>query len=396
MENKTCPKCGAAIPEGNVNFCPKCGANLLDAFAEKWTCKNCGTENSVDARFCVACGESREKHSKLFYSPKFRFGVILILVILIGGFGSYFYFNGVNEDKYLSYYTMAARDIQNVDLAVGSKLKVTTMKATKQEELINLLNAQKKILDSQLENFSHITPFKNYETQHDNVINILQKEIAVLDQSAQLVSNPLDSTTDNTLESMKKNLATVKELSAEIQMPKANFSPTEDLINMPDQLNIFIAEQKKVYAEKMEKLAANQEFFRQMDVSINRYNAARTDLGKMLETTRKSDMTWNDYFNMLDNAKSARVNVRHNVSEIRPVAGMEYLKEEFMEVLDAAIRYCEMMRAAANLGFNKYNYQRYRKEQESKEVDTQVKEKYDAFIQRYENEKNRLTNVDNL
>ena len=116
----------------------------------------------------------------------------------------------------------------------------------------------------------------------------------------------------------------------------------------------------------------------------------------MLETTRKSDMTWNDYFNMLDNAKSARSSVRYTVSEIKPVAGMEYLKEEFMEVLDAAIRYCEMMRAAANLGFNNYTYQRYRKEQESKEVDTQVKEKFDAFIQRYESEKKRLTNVNNL
>lgn len=396
MENKTCPKCGAEIPEGDMNFCPKCGANLLETVSQKWTCQNCGAENSADALFCTSCGESKEKQNSLLYSPKFKFGIILLLVVLIGGFGSYFYFNGVNEEKYLTYYMAAARDIQDADKVVGSQLKISTIKATKTDDLINQLNAQKKILEGQLEIFSRTNPFKNYEKQHDDVINLLQKEISALDQSIQLISNPLDTTTDNTLETMKKNLSTAKDLSAQIKIPNANFSPNEDLLAAPDQLGLFIAEQKKVHAEKMEKLAANQEFFRQMDEALNRYNAARTDLGKMLETTRKSDMTWNDYFNMLDNAKSARTSVRYTVSEIKPVAGMEYLKEEFMEVLDAAIRYCEMMRAAANLGFNNYNYQRYRKEQESHEVDTQVKEKYDAFIQRYESEKNRLTNVNNL
>ena len=396
MENKICPKCGAEIPEGDINFCPKCGANLLEVVAENWTCKNCGVENSADSLFCTSCGESREKQKSLLYSPKFKFGIILVLVVLIGGFGSYFYFNRINEEKYLTYYTTAAQDIQDADKVIGSQLKVSTIKATKKEDLINQLNAQKKIYNRHIEIFSQTTPFKNYEKQHDDVINLLQKEIAVLDESIQLISNPLDTTTDNTLEMMKKNLQTVNDLSAQIKIPNANFTPNEDLLNAPDQLGIFITEQKKVYAEKMEKLAANQEFFRQMDEALNRYNAARTDLGKMLETTRKSDMTWNDYFNMLDNAKSARSSVRYTVSEIKPVAGMEYLKEEFMEVLDAAIRYCEMMKAAANLGFNRYNYQRYRKEQESKEVDTQVKEKFDAFIQRYESEKKRLTNVNNL
>ena len=396
MENKNCPKCGAEIPEGDINFCPKCGANLLEGVAENWTCKNCGTENSADSLFCTSCGESRENQKSLLYSPKFKFGIILTLVILIGGFGSYFYFNGINEKKYLTYYTTAAQDIQDADKVIGSQLKVATIKAAKTDDLINRLNAQKKILNSQLEIFSQIKPFKNYEMKHNAVINILQKEISAVDSAIQLISNPLDTTTDNTLETMKKNLQTVKDLSVQIKIPNVNFTPTEDLLSAPDQLGIFIAEQKKVYAEKMEKLAANQEFFRQMDEAVNRYNAARTDLGQMLETTRKSDMTWNDYFSMLDNAKSARSNVRYNVSEIKPVAGMEYLKEEFMEVLDAAIRYCEMMRAAANLGFNRYNYQRYRKEQESKEVDTQVKEKFDAFIQRYESEKKRLTNVNNL
>lgn len=396
MDKTTCPKCGTYIPEGDIKFCPKCGANLIEAVAKTWTCKNCGTENSADALFCVSCGESKEKQIKLFYSPKFKFGLLLMLVVLIGGLGSYFYFNGVNEEKYRTYYTAAARDIQESESVIGSQLKIETLKATKTEDLINRLTAQKKTLNGQLEVFSQTKPFKNYERPHDNVINILQKEITVIDQAVQLISNPLDTMTDNTLNGMKKNLETIKELSDQIQIPNANFSPNEDLMNLPDQLNIFITEQKKIHAEKMEKLAANQEFFRQMDEALNRYNAARTDLGKMLETTRKSDMTWKDYFSVLDNAKSARTGVRYTVSEIKPVAGMEYLKEEFMQVLDESIRYCEMMRAAANLGFNNYNYQRYRKEQESKEVDTQVKEKYDAFMQRYESEKKRLTDVKNL
>ena len=396
MDKTTCPKCGADIPEGDINFCPKCGANLFETVEETWTCKNCGTENSADALFCVSCGESREKQNKLFYSQKFRFGILLILVVLIGGFGSYFYFSGINEDKYLTYYTAAARDVQNVDNTIGNHLKVATIKSTKPENLINQLNAQKKILNSQLEIFSQIKPFKNYEMKHNAVINILQKEISAVDSAIQLISNPLDTTTDNTLESMRKNLESVKNLSAQIQISQVNFFPTEDLLTAPDQLNIFISEQKKTQSEKMEKLAANQEFFRQMDELINRYNAAANDLWKMLETTRKSDMTWNDYFNMLDRAKSDRTSIRYTVSEIKPVAEMNYLKEEFMSVLDEAIRYCEMMRAAANLGFNNYSVQRYMKEGESREVNTQVQENYDAFIQRYESEKARLTNINNL
>ena len=296
----------------------------------------------------------------------------------------------------MTYYAAASRDFDEVETSLENQIKISTIKATKTEDLIKQLNNQKNILKGQLEIFTQMTPFKNYDKQHADMTAALQKEIEIIDGITQIISNPLDSGVEANLETLKKNLDTVNNLKTQINIPNVTFTPHNDLAAITGQLDGFVKEQKTFYAERVEKLNANQEFFRQMENLISRYDAARTDLGKMMESLRKSDMTWNDYFNMLDNAKSARVNVRHNVSDIRPVAGLEYLKEEFMEVLDAAIRYCEMMRAAANLGFNKYNYQRYRKEQESKEVDTQVKEKYDAFIQRYENEKNRLTNVDNL
>ena len=396
MDKLTCPKCGADIPSSKINFCPKCGANLLEVVNESWICQNCGTENSADSLFCVNCGDNREKQNSLIHSPKFKFGLILVLVILIGGFGSYFYFYGVNEDNYLTYYTMAAHDIQNVENDTANRLTVSAIKATKTDELISNIKSQQKILNRQLEIFSNTNPFKNYETQHEAVISILQNEIEILNQSVQLISNTLDTNTEIILNDMQKNLDAIRDLSTQIKMPKANFTPTEKFISVQNHLSNFVNEQKKIYAEKTEKLAANREFFRQMDESINRYNAAKTDLAKMLETVRTSDMTWNDYFNMLDRAKSDRTSIRYTVSEIKPVAEMNYLKEEFMSVLDEAIRYCEMMRAAANLGFNNYSVQRYMKERESREVNTQVQENYDAFIQRYESEKARLTNINNL
>ena len=395
MDNTTCPKCGAEI-SGDINFCPKCGANLLEVVAENWTCKNCGAENSGDALFCTSCGESKSKQASIFYSPMFKFGILLALIIFIGGFGSYAYFNGLNEDKYLTYYAAASRDFDEAETSLENQIKISTIKATKTEDLIKQLNNQKNILKGQLEIFTQMTPFKNYDKQHADMTAALQKEIEIIDGITQIISNPLDSGVEANLETLKKNLDTVNNLKSQINIPNVIFTPHNDLAAITGQLDGFVKEQKTFYAERVEKLNANQEFFRQMDNLISRYDAARTDLGKMMESLRKSDMTWNDYFNMLDRAKSERSSIRYSANEINPPAGTEHLRQEFVEVLNEAVRYCEMMRAAANLGFNNYGFQRYMKEQESKEVDTNVSEMYDAFISRYETEKRRLTNINNL
>ena len=394
MKEIVCPKCKQVVDDANAKFCPKCGADLQAA--SSWTCKKCGHVNSADADFCKSCGDSRDKQSKLIYSEKFRYAVAIVAVILIGGLGSYFYFNGANEQRYLTNYAAASRDLSEVNSLVVSNVKFETLNAAKPEQLIEQLKTQKDTLDAQAKIFSDMKPFKNYDAQHADLITLLQKESETIAQVIQVISKPLDSTVDASIENIKSNLAAVKSLEEKIKVPNANFVSTVNLSTVPEQLNVFVAEQRKVNAAKMEKLAANQEFFRQMDDAIHRYDGAKSDLGKILESNKTSGMIWADYFNVLDRAKSERISIRSAVSEIVAPAGTENLKRDFRAVLDSSISYCELMREAANLGFNNYVRDRFQKETAAKDVDAQVQRDYAAFIDSYSAAKNRLLNVNNL
>ncbi len=389
-----CPKCKQPIDDDAAKFCPKCGADIQSA--SSWTCAKCGQVNSADADFCKSCGDSRDKQTKLIYSEKFRYALAVVAVILIGGLGSYFYFNGANEQRYLTNYAAAQRDLTEVNTAVVGNVKFDTLNSTKPETLTEQLKTQKDVLDAQAKTFSDMKPFKNYDAQHADLITLFQKESEIIAQVIQVVSKPLDSTVDATIESIKSNVAAVKSLEEKIKVPNANFVSTVNLSAVPEQLNIFVAQQRKVNAAKMEKLAANQEFFRLMDDAIHRYDGAKSDLGKILESNQKSGMIWADYFNVLDRAKSERTSIRSAVSEIVAPPGTENLKRDFRAVLDSSISYCELMREAANLGFNNYFVQQRQKESAAKDVDAQVQRDYAAFIDSYSSAKNRLLNVNNL
>ena len=390
-----CPKCGAEIQDEDAKFCPKCGAEIFSE-KESWFCKNCGDENFGDALFCKTCGKSRDEQKKFIHSDNFKFIMALIFVVLIGGFGSYFYFNNMNEENYLTNYAAASRELVETNEIMESNIKAATLRTANVTELNGKLQKQKNSVDEQANIFSQMKPFKNYEKQHNDVLSLLKKESTLIDQAVHLISNPLDNSAESTLENMRANISAINSLNSQIQVPNATFVSSVNLSNVADQLNIFVTEQKKINKEKMDKLAANKEFFRQMDDAINRYQSARNELDKMLESTRKSDMTWADYFSMLDKAKTSREGVRYTVKDIKTVPGTEDLKRSFMDVLDDSIRYCEMMRAAANLGFNNYNFNRLQKERESKTLNDQIQQEFDSFIDGYNSAKNRMTNMNNL
>lgn len=394
-EKNFCPKCGAEIQDEDVKFCPKCGAEI-HSVQEVWFCKKCGEENFGDALFCKNCGASREKQTSFIHSDNFKFIMAIIFVVLIGGFGSYFYFNNMNEENYLTNYAAASRDISAANEFAESNIKAANLKSGNVSSLTQQLQTKKNSVDEQANIFSQMKPFKNYEKQHNDVISLLKKESALIDQAVHLISNPLDNSAESTLENMRANISAINSLNSQIQVPNATFVSSVNLSSVADQLNIFVTEQKKINKEKMEKLAANKEFFRQMDEAISRYQSARNELDKMLESTRKSDMTWADYFSMLDKAKTSRESVRYTVKDIKTVPGTEDLKRSFMEVLDDSIRYCEMMRAAANLGFNNYNFNRLQKEKESKTLNEQIQQEFDSFMDGYNSAKNRMTNMNNL
>ena len=389
-----CPKCKQPIADADAKFCPKCGADIQAD--STWTCKKCGQINAADASFCKNCGSNRDKQTKLIYSANFRYALAVVAVALIGGLGSYFYFNNANEQRYLTNYAAAQRDLSEVNGLVVGNVKFDTLNSTKPEVLTEQLKTQKDVLDAQAKIFSDMKPFKNYDTQHADLIALLQTESEIIAQVIQVVSKPLDSTVDATIESIKNNLAAVKSLEEKIKVPNANFVSSVNLSTVPEQLNIFVAEQRKVNAAKMEKLAANQEFFRQMDDAIHRYDGAKSDLGKILDSHKTSGIIWADYFSVLDRAKSVRTDIRNAVNEIVAPPGTENLKRDFRAVLDDSISYCELMREAANLGFNKYFLDQAKKETAAKNVDAQVQRDYAAFIDAYGSVKNRLLNVNNL
>lgn len=211
--------------------------------------------------FVNFCGESRAKQNKIIYSPKFRYAPALVAVMLIGGFGSYFYFSGVNEEKYLTNCTAAARDIGTVNGNVVGNIKLDTLKSTKPETLAEQLKTQKNILDAQAKIFSEPVPFNSYERRHADAIALLQTESNIVDQIIQVVSNPLDANVETLIDSIKNNIAAAETLEDQINVPNANLAANANLSGVPEQLSLFVAEQKKIHAEKSEKLAANQKFF---------------------------------------------------------------------------------------------------------------------------------------
>lgn len=138
-------------------------------------------------------------------------------------------------------------------------------------------------------------------------------------------------------------------------------------------------------------------FFRQTDDIIHRYDGTKSDLEKILDSNKNSGgMIWADYFKVLDRAKTERLDLRNAAGDIVAPPGIENLKRDFRAVLDDSISYCELMRKAADLGFNNYHFDRVRKENSAKNLDAQVQSEYAAFIEKYNAAKNRLTNINNL
>ena len=101
-------------------------------------------------------------------------------------------------------------------------------------------------------------------------------------------------------------------------------------------------------------------------------------------------MIWADYFKVLDQAKDARTSVRYKVKDIKCPQGTEDLKKDFLQVLDDSVRYCEVMRIGANLSFNRYYIDGYRKKEEADKIDKNVQSEYASFIDEYEKVKNDL------
>ena len=420
-----CHKCGNKLDEEAV-FCPKCGAKVASTAAAGWTCSSCGANNDESDSFCSKCGTAKNSvpavrnvsmvstkpsppenydyndeeltgfQAWLAEGNNKRFLIIGVVLTLIVGIASFLFFRGMSEDDYLKNYGAVSRTLsESHDMLVNN----VTMSSVKEEQVGQLkkdLEQEKQEIDALAETFAGMKPFRNYEKQHKDVIELLQKESSVFDSVITICSNPITPDNDALLEKVKNDTDAIKTLSADISVPNTSLTTASDITMLYQHLQNIVTEQRKINKEKMEKLEAMKKFFNAMDDAIQKYDTSKTDMHQLLQTARKGDMLWMDYFRQLDNVKSARQGVKNKVSSLSAPAGTEALRSELIDILSESIRYCEQMRIAANLQFRDYYVSAGRVEQKAKEMDPQIQTSYDKFMAKYKAEKERLTDIKNL
>ena len=400
-----CNSCGKQISDTEASFCPYCGAAIPKC---DWKCEKCLTINDDEAKFCKNCGSARgqeETHYVAESKPAgdwtrhkyFKQAAVGAVLLLATGFGSYYYFNNMNEGNYLKMYAEAHRVLNEANSVVVSNTQSGTVKAGDVDDLKKRLQNEKNEIDAEAKEFSSRKPFQGYTAQHEATTELLQKESSVLGTAIQILGSPLDENLDSALEESKDTVQQIKNLSGQISVPNTVMTLDDDITVLPTQLKAYVTEQRKqeeerkrIEAERQARLSELREFFNAMDEAIDRYNSAKTDLGSMMESSRNGGMIWADYFKVLDQAKDARTSVRYKVKDIKTPQGTEELKKDFLQVLDDSVRYCEVMKMGANLAFNHYYGSASQKKDEADRIDKEVQNEYASFIDQYERIKSDL------
>lgn len=403
MEEK-CRNCGKTIADLESKFCPHCGANIR---ADSWQCSSCATTNEGEANFCKNCGAARNnvvakqpEYSDITMITKYKYfkQVAIAVVLLIAtACGSYYYFTNMNEGNYLKLYSEAHNVLNEATSVVVYNTRQGAVTAESADDLKKRLQSQKEEVDNEAKEFTSKKPFQGYSAQHEAVTELLQKESNILGLAIQVLSNPLDEGLDSLLEEGKETAQQIKSLSGQVSVPNTVMTLDDDITVLPQQLKAYVVEQRKLEeerkrleAERQARLKELNDFFAEMDSAINQYNSAKSNLGGMMESARKSNIIWADYFKLLDQAKSDRSSVKYKVNNIKAPQGTEGLKREFLDVLDNAIRYCDVMRIRANLEFNHYYYDAYKKKEDSDRIDKDVQDSYASFIENYNARKEEM------
>jgi guanylate kinase len=303
----------------------------------------------------------------------------------------------MNEGNYLKLYSEAHNVLNEATGVVVTNTKPGAMTAESMDELKKRLQSQKDEVDNEAKAFTSKKPFQGYSAQHEAVTELLQKESNILGLAIQVLNNPLDEGLDSLLEEGKDTAQQIKNLSGQISVPNTVMTLDDDITVLPQQLKAYVLEQRKLEeerkrleAERQARLKELNDFFAEMDSAISQYNNAKSNLGGMMESARKSNIIWADYFKVLDQAKSDRSSVRYKVNNIKAPKGTDDLKREFLDVLDNALRYCDVMRIRANLEFNHYYYDAYKKKEESDSIDKNVQNSYASFIENYNSRKEEM------
>lgn len=403
MESK-CQNCGKDIVDLESKFCPHCGAKIKE---DSWQCSACSTLNESESNFCKNCGAARNKvvvkqpeYGDITMIAKYKYfkQVAIAVVLLIAtACASYYYFTNMNEGNYLKLYSEAHNVLNEATSVVVSNTKQGAITADGADDLKKRLQSQKDEVDNEAKEFTSKKPFQGYTAQHEAVTELLQRESSILGLAIQVLNNPLDEGLDSLLEEGKDTVQQIKSLSGQISVPNTVMTLDDDITVLPQQLKAYVVEQRKLEeerkrleAERQARLKELNDFFAEMDSAISQYNSAKSNLGGMMESSRNGGMLWSDYFKVLDQARSDRLSVKYKVNSIKAPQGTEGLKQEFMDILDNALRYCDVMRIRANLSYNHYYYDAYKKKEESDSIDREVQSSYTSFIENYNVRKEEL------
>lgn len=396
---RKCSKCNADIDD-TAQFCPNCGMKCETS--KDWICDDCQAENSAEANFCKQCGKSinasteKGKFRKWWSSPYAKYGIGLIVLMIVATLGSYYYFNFVSESHYLAQYAEVSRKIETANDLLTSNIKPDTLTVDKTADLQKQFQEQKNEIDSIEKEFSHSHPLPKYTDQHKNLINLLNKESSILEETGLVITKPLDNGTDEVINSLKDNIDEAKSLAGQIQVPNTDFVLANDMSVLPHHLTLFVEEQRRINKEKLDRLAMMNTFFQKTDAIIQRYDGAKTDLSGLLGNLRNGGYTWFDYFQVLREARSFRLGIRNEIDRLNAPKGTESLKRQFSEVLTASLQYCDQMNAAAQIEFQSGLPAAQKKYTETKAINTKVQSSYADFTNNYQAEKARLTNINNL
>lgn len=405
--DKKCQNCGKVISDTESKFCPYCGSKIEP---DGWQCTNCLAMNDSEASFCKKCGKAKggshnnnnagNNDSLPFTKYKyFKHIVVAIVLLIITACGSYYYFNNMNEGRYLKLYAEAYHTLNEANSVLVSNTRQGALTSDSASELKTRLQREKDEIDNEAKEFTSRKPFQGYTAQHEAVIDLLQKESNVLGLAIQVLNNPLDNGLDAQVEDAKETVQQIKELSGQISVPSTVMTMDDDITVLPAQLKAYVVEERKkdeerkrIEAERQARLKALKDFFGEMDAAIDQYNNAKTNLGGMMESSRNGGMIWADYFRILNQAKSDRESVRYKVRNIKAPQGTEELKRDFLEVLDDSIRYCDVMKIGANLEFNHYYASARQKLGEANGIDKRVQNEYSSFIAKYNTSKEGMNN----
>ena len=302
----------------------------------------------------------------------------------------------MSKSHYLAYYGEASRKIETANDILVNNTTAENLKNEKIADLQNQLQVQRDELMNFEKTFSNTHVLQEYSEHHKNLLALLDKEIAMIEETKLVIGKPLNKETDNVIDSLKANIEEAKGLSEKIKVEERNFDLGKGITVLPHQLTMFVEEQRTINKEKIARLLLMNDFFQKVDTMIQRYDSSKLDLGANLDNLRKGGYTWNDYFNTLEMARAFRVGLRNQIDFIKAPKGAENVKRQFSEVVSLAIQYCDKMNSGAQLEYM-YRYPDAEKSyNEAKAINTKVQATYSDFINNYQTEKNRLTNMENL